>query len=187
MFIASNKKKENIAEYVLYMWQIEDIIRSMDFDMEKIEKNVISQFQLDDEKRKSLREWYESLIDMMLKTGKREKGHLQMIDNTVEEVNSLHKALLMAQKYPDYTSTFYKVLPLIAELRTKEGYEASDVNTLESCDVNVALSFMYGVLMLRLKGQNITEETEKAEKDISRMLALLSKYYNEYKKEELDL
>ena len=28
MKIASQKRKENIAEYLLYMWQIEDIIRA---------------------------------------------------------------------------------------------------------------------------------------------------------------
>ncbi len=27
MFVASQKRKENIAEYLLYMWQIEDIDR----------------------------------------------------------------------------------------------------------------------------------------------------------------
>ena len=28
MYIASQKRKENIAEYLLYMWQIEDLIRA---------------------------------------------------------------------------------------------------------------------------------------------------------------
>ena len=33
MIIASQKKKENIAEYLLYMWQIEDIIRAYGLDI----------------------------------------------------------------------------------------------------------------------------------------------------------
>ena len=44
MYIASQKHKENIAEYLLYMWQIEDIIRANGLDIEKIEKNVIDKF-----------------------------------------------------------------------------------------------------------------------------------------------
>ena len=28
MIIAQKKRKENIAEYLLYMWQIEDLIRA---------------------------------------------------------------------------------------------------------------------------------------------------------------
>ena len=34
MFIAEQKKRDNIAEYLLYMWQLEDILRAyvLDFD-----------------------------------------------------------------------------------------------------------------------------------------------------------
>ncbi|MDE6294965.1 MAG: DUF4924 family protein, partial [Muribaculaceae bacterium] len=36
MYTASEKKRENIAEYLLYMWQIEDLIRSYNLDMDRI-------------------------------------------------------------------------------------------------------------------------------------------------------
>ena len=42
MIIASKKRKENIAEYILYMWQIEDMIRANDFDISKIRRNIKS-------------------------------------------------------------------------------------------------------------------------------------------------
>ena len=35
------KKKSNIIEYVLYLWQVENIIRACQFDVNIIEKNVI--------------------------------------------------------------------------------------------------------------------------------------------------
>jgi hypothetical protein len=38
MITASQKRKENIAEYLLYMWQIEDIIRANGLDLAKIEQ-----------------------------------------------------------------------------------------------------------------------------------------------------
>lgn len=41
MYIASAKRKENIAEYLLYMWQIEDIIRANSLDIELVKRNVI--------------------------------------------------------------------------------------------------------------------------------------------------
>ena len=44
MIIAKRKRKENIAEYLLYMWQIEDIIRANNLDIESIRKNVIDRF-----------------------------------------------------------------------------------------------------------------------------------------------
>ncbi len=79
MFIASQKRKENIAEYLLYMWQIEDIIRANNLDIESIRKNVIDRFDLSDEQRQQLTEWYESLIDMMRREDVEKSGHLQKI------------------------------------------------------------------------------------------------------------
>lgn len=79
MFTASAKKKENIAEYLLYMWQIEDIIRASQLDIDRIQHEIIDQYSgLTDEQRKQLRDWYESLIDMMRTEGVTEKGHLQI-------------------------------------------------------------------------------------------------------------
>ena len=42
MFISQQRRKENVAEYLLYMWQIEDIIRANNFSIDEIEKNQIS-------------------------------------------------------------------------------------------------------------------------------------------------
>ena len=82
MIIASQKKKENIAEYLLYMWQIEDIIRAYGLDIDQIQKHIINSYDLPEEQKKSMREWYESLIDMMHSEGVEKKGHLQLNKNT---------------------------------------------------------------------------------------------------------
>lgn len=74
MIIASQKRKENIAEYILYMWQVEDIIRANDLDIDKIRKNVIDRFNLTDAQRTEMEQWYESLIDMMRREGVTEKA-----------------------------------------------------------------------------------------------------------------
>ena len=81
MYIASQKHKENIAEYLLYMWQIEDVIRANGLDIDKIKTNVIDRFQLDDAQKKEMTEWYESLIDMMrresVESGRRNRDMFQ--------------------------------------------------------------------------------------------------------------
>ena len=41
MIIAQQKLKENIAEYVLYMYQIEDVVRAYHFDLEAIIENYV--------------------------------------------------------------------------------------------------------------------------------------------------
>ena len=55
MITASQKRKENIAEYLLYMWQIEDIIRANNLDIEQIKANVIDRYtSLSPEQRKEM-------------------------------------------------------------------------------------------------------------------------------------
>ena len=43
MLIAQQKLKENIAEYILYMYQIEDVIRAYNFDLERIMDEYVRQ------------------------------------------------------------------------------------------------------------------------------------------------
>ena len=41
MLVAQQKLKENIAEYILYMYQIEDVIRAYQFDLDSILENYV--------------------------------------------------------------------------------------------------------------------------------------------------
>lgn len=107
MIIASKKRKENVAEYLIYMWQIEDVIRANDLDIDKIRTNVIDRFpDLTDAQRKEMTEWYESLIEMMRLEGVAEKGHLQINRNVMADLVRLHQALLADPSFPDYTAEF---------------------------------------------------------------------------------
>lgn len=182
MFIASQQKRDNIAQYLLYMWQIEDLIRANQFDMEKIEQNIISQYSsLTEQQRKDLREWYESLIDMMKREEVAAKGHLQLNKNVIIQLDDLHRQLLAASgKFPDYSAEFYKTLPYIVELRAKAGEEKA--GEIETC-----FNALYGLMMLRLAKKEVSAETKEAADQISRFLALLSKYYRLDYNNELEL
>ena len=171
MIIASRKRKENIAEYILYMWQIEDIIRANDCDIEQIKKNVVDRFQISDDQRKEMLEWYESLIDMMRREGVIESGHLQINKNILNQLVQLHQALLADPEFPDYTAEFYKTLPFIVELRTKAG--ENKTGEIETC-----FTALYGMLMMRLQQKQMTPETQDAIKQISRFISVLSKDFH---------
>lgn len=171
MFTASQKKRENIAEYLLYMWHIEDLIRANLLDIEKIDENIIKKYSsLDAPRAKELREWYESLIDMMKREGVAEKGHLQLNRNVIIQLDDLHRRLLADSKFADYAAEFYKTLPFIVELRAKSGENKAG-------EIETAFNALYGLMMLRLAGKEISAETALASQQISRFLALLSKYY----------
>lgn len=118
MKIAQQLKEKNIAEYLIYMWQIEDLIRANDCDVDRIEENIVSRYQVSDEERRELTEWYANLASMMREEGVREKGHLQINRNVIINLTELHAALLASPKFPFYSSAYFKALPL-SDLRVQ--------------------------------------------------------------------
>lgn len=185
MIIADKLKGKNRAEYLLYMWQVEDIIRAYHCDADAIAKNYISRFKLDDNKRKATEEWYSNLCEMMQSEGKMQHGHLQICQNILQELIELNANLLHSTRFPYYREMYYKVLPYVVELRSKNKQAHADT-TLEEPELQTCFDLLYGVMMLRLQKKTISSETEKAVKDISTLLSQLSDYYFKDKKEPLD-
>ena len=93
--IAQKLKEKNIAEYLIYMWQEEDLIRANHCEMEEMEANVIARYPED--QRPAMREWYGNLITMMSEEGVREKGHLQINKNIIINLTELHNLLFFSQ------------------------------------------------------------------------------------------
>ena len=105
MLIAQEKRKSNIAEYILYMWQVEDIIRACNFDISLIENNYVSKFNPSSRVQDEIKDWYVNLILMMHEEGLREKGHLSFLNTLVSEMNDLHLRLLNSRQevqLPEY-------------------------------------------------------------------------------------
>lgn len=179
MIIASQKRRENIAEYLLYMWQIEDLIRAYGLDIDRIKQNLVDRIpDLDDKTRSDVTDWYESLIDMMRREGITERGHLQMNRNIMEELADLHRALLADPKFSDYAAEFYRTLPYIVDLRSRAGAEAEG-------EIQTCFTALYGMLMLRLQRREISSQTEEALKQISKLIAMLSGYFHKNEQEPL--
>lgn len=177
MFIAQELRKKSIAEYLLYMWQIEDIIRAYGCQLSRIKNEYVSRFDYTEEQKEDLVDWYGNLINMMNQEGKREKGHLQINMILVQDMNDLHNQLLQSSRFPFYNAEYYKVLPFIVELRNKGD---KDKNEIETC-----LNALYGVMMLRLQSKKISPDTEHAIKEISTFIGMLSDYYTKDKNEGL--
>lgn len=170
MYTASQKRKENIAEYLLYMWQIEDLIRANNLDIDKIRSSIIDLYDLPPEKKKEMEEWYESLIDMMRREGVEKNGHLQLNKNVIIQLGDLHRQLMADPKFVDYQSAFYHTLPYIVELRARQGDDK--LGEIETC-----FAALYGTLLMRLQGKEILKETSAAISGITRFLSLLARYF----------
>lgn len=180
MLIAKQKKSENIAEYLLYMWQVEDIIRVHKLDIDSITTNIIDKFDQPDEIKDEIRDWYEGLIKMMKLEGVTESGHLQINKNIIIDLTDLHQRLVKSPKEPEYIASYYKTLPFIVELRSKS--EDKNIPELETC-----FAALYGFLLLRLQQKEISGETQAAISQISSLLRMLSNRYHLDKEGKLEL
>ncbi len=179
MFIAKELRKKSIAEYLLYMWQVEDLIRAYGCSLARIRREYISQFDYPDEEKEELTDWYGNLIRMINEEGRRESGHLQINKIVVQDITELHARLLDSSRFPFYRSEYYKVLPYIVELRKRGG--DSNESEIETC-----LNALYGVMMLRLQNKEISPDTQHAIQEISTLVGMLSDYYLKDKTEGID-
>ncbi len=179
MFIAKQLRKKNIAEYLLYMWQIEDTIRAFGCSLSRIRREYIDHFDYTDEQKEEEADWFGNLIRMMNQEGCREKGHLQINKVTMQQLAELHAQLLQSPRYPFYNSEYYKVLPFIVELRNRGA--SKDENEVETC-----FNSLYGVMMLRLAKKPISPDTEHAVKEISTLVGMLNDYYLKDREEPLE-
>lgn len=178
MFIAQELRKKSIAEYILYMWQVEDLIRAYSCQLTRIRREYIERFDYTDEQKEEMTDWYADLIRMMNLEGKRESGHLQINAILIQDLNDLHNRLLQSGKFPFYNSEYYKVLPFIVELRNKGDKNISEIET--------CLNALYGVMMLRLQNKSISPDTEHAIKEITTFIGMLSDYYLKDRTEGLE-
>jgi len=166
MLVAQQKRKENIAEYILYLYQVEDLIRAFHLDMDLIEKNLISGYKADEKTSREISDWYENLVLMLEKEGKQQKGHLQFIVNLLGELNEFHLRLLETKADNLYIPIFQAVESLLNELKQK--------NPEAFNDIQLAIDGIYGYLLLKIQKKEITNETEEAVKRLKAIGVLLS-------------
>lgn len=197
MLIAKELRKKSIAEYLLYMWQIEDIIRAYQCSLTKIRREYIDKFDYTDVQKDEEEDWFGDLIRMMNQEGCRESGHLQINKVVMQSLNELHAQLLASSKSPFYSAEYYRVLPFIVELRGKTKQVADRMArknepnlkeiaaNLGHSEIETCFDLLYGVMMLRLQKKEISHETEVALKEITTLIGMLSDYYLKDKTEGL--
>lgn len=180
MIISKQKKKENIAEYLLYMWQLEDIIRAFNFDISKIKEAMVDPHDQPEEVKSEMVSWYDNLIEMMKLEQLHVSGHLQINKNIIIALTDLHLRLQKEQKEIAYQTVFNQTLPEISLFRTKH-------NDPDSSDIEICFKILYGSLILKLKGEKLHAETLDALKKVSKCIAVLASKYKQVEEGDLEL
>ena len=146
MDIAQAKRKENIAEYILYLWQIEDLLRALQFSPEAIYSTLVARIEgADEQQKENIFNWYMQIVELLRKEGKEAQGH---IDHTLHLVNDLHNLHLQLMKLPvgeHYRATYARLAAELPRLRTI--MDNDDMSDTELC-----FRALYAAMLYRIKG-----------------------------------
>ncbi len=179
MLIAQQKLKENIAEYILYMYQIEDVIRAYQFDLNAILENYVKPQLPDNSFLSQYTKWYTDLITNMKSQRIEKTGHLHEINEVMIEIFYLHTTLINMVKDQKYITLFEVAIVNIEDFKEKSNLK--DKNHIE-----IAFHALYMKLLLRLQKKEISAESEAAFDTMRILLAYLAKSYHQMKNGSID-
>ena len=144
-------KKDNIAEYILYLWQMEDYLRAFP-------QNAEATPELHD------------LNEMMHREGIVDGGHLALANNALGELEDLHSQILNEDAM--YRAAIIRLQPSLNLLKAK-----TDRPTMS--DIEACLVLLYQIMMLRLQKKEITPETASVQQQATQVLTFLSRTYHD--------
>ncbi|MBQ2363932.1 MAG: DUF4924 family protein [Alistipes sp.] len=180
MLIALQKRKENIAEYILYLWQIEDLLRALQFSPEAIYSTLVARIEgADEQQKENIFNWYMQIVELLRKEGKEEKGHLEHTLHLIADLHNLHLQLMKLPAGDHYRLTYSRMAAEIPQLRTI--LDDSDIS-----DTELAFRALYAAMLYRIKGggERAIEDTLAV---ISPTIGELAAIYGKVERGELNL
>ncbi len=179
MDIAQAKRKENIAEYILYLWQIEDLLRALQFSPEAVYSQLVAPRHLAPEQGQVFLLWYMDIANLLREEGKEQSGHLDHTLHLIADMHNLHLQLMELPVGKEYRQKYAHLAPYLPTLRAIVGKD--DVSDTELC-----FRALYAAMLYRIKGSG-----EKAVADtieyVSPVIAELSAMYRKVERGEVDL
>ena len=169
--VAENKKSQNIPEYLIYMYQMEDLIRSYQGNLEEIRTYVISHYPISPEEKNEVADWFSGLIAQMETEQIMEKGHLIELREYVEKLAEIHWSLLKTDSVYFETYSKAKLFILDAVIQAK-GENLGN-------EIQICLNGIYGLLLCRLLGKKVEDEQLKAAEVFGEILSMLNFSYQQ--------
>ena len=169
--IAEKKKAKNIGEYIIYMYQMEDLLRAYQFIMQEVKQYVISHYPISEEEKEETFQWFAGLADSMAIENIKESGHLKSVQQMVDLLAKLHWQLLKTDK--TYFHIYQKAKPHIIQMVLEAG-ENSPGNEIQIC-----LNAIYGLLLAKLHGREIPKDMVAATEIFGDVLSYLNWAYFE--------
>lgn len=169
--VAENKKKLNIGEYILYMYQMEDLIRSYNFNLDEIRQYVVSHYPVSKEEKNEILLWFDELIGQMKNESIQDKGHLSSVQAEADALAELHWELL--KKDGEYFGIYNNAKPHVLDfISSAHGQDLGH-------EIQICLNGVYGLLLCRLTGKKIPEDLQQSAEAFGSVLSYLNVIYKE--------
>ncbi|MFI3293003.1 MAG: DUF4924 family protein [Rikenellaceae bacterium] len=180
MDTAQKLRHTNIAEYILYIWQLEDLIRALQFSPQAIYSQFVApRTQLSPQDQTTLLEWYTQIGELLQKEQKEEKGHIEHTLHLISDLHNLHLQLMklpVGARYRTLHASLDEVLP---DLRAIMG---SEINDTEIC-----FRALYAAMLYRIKGDGGKSAVSDTIEYISPVIAELAQIFRKVEAGEVDL
>ena len=142
-------KKDNIAEYILYLWQMEDYLRAFPEEAERTQE-------------------LHELHEMMHREGIADAGHTNLAKIALGEMEELHGQQMETDAV--YRAAIMRIHPSLNLLKAK-----TDHPTMS--DIEACLLLLYQIMLLRLQKREISAETRQVQQQATEILRFLSRAY----------
>lgn len=187
MDIAKTKRRENIAEYILYIWQLEDLLRALQFSPEAVYSQLVQPRGLEPDRQQELLMWYMELAALLREEGKEASGHLDHTLHIIEDLDNLHLQLMQShagERYRTLYGTMAAELPKLREVL--EG--SSTVDARKMTDTELAFRALYAAMLYKIKGGDKADKTfADVTEVVSPVIAELAKIFRLAEAGELDI
>jgi len=164
--VAEKKKAQNIPEYIIYMYQMEDLLRAYQFNMDDIRQYVVSHYPVSETEKTETAIWFSDLASDMKKAKVEEKGHLPQTQDFVDHLASIHWRLLKTDK--DYFDLYQNAKPHLIHLLLEAGENAP------KHEIQVAFNAIYGQLLARLRSREVPAAILEATDTFGDLLSYLN-------------
>jgi hypothetical protein len=179
MTIAEKKRSENIVEYLLFLWQMEDLARAAGFEEHALDDFILNSVT-DDTSFEAEKNWVKALMVSMKNERVQQKGHVSEVSEIMTELTLLHMQLLSVIDDKKYQAVYSKAQPALQDFIKKSQVNASN-------EVEAALTALYGWLLLRRQGTEISEATQEAMQLFGQFLGNLAAQYKRMKAGEMNI
>lgn len=183
MDIARRLRRDNIAEYILYLWQLEDLFRGLQFSPQAIYSQFVApRTDLSPDEQQALQQWYVEYCELLEREGKRTVGHSEHTLHLIADLADMHQRLMTLPIGARYRTLWISLEEVLPDLRSAAGDSAAEVSDIELC-----FRALYGAMLYRLKGDKGRGAVEDTLAYVSPVIAELVKVYGEVERGETDL